>query len=63
MTPEQAVELVGRWPQDRTVPKKLRSAYDKARGIERQQIGMLVEALMTASTEAADYDLITRYFP
>lgn len=62
MTPEQAIELVGRWPQDRTVPKKLRIAYDQARGLDRQQIGMLVEALMVASSESADMELIEKYF-
>lgn len=62
MTPREAVDLAGRWPGDRTVPRKLRAAYDEARGVERQQIKSLVEVLKVASGGQADYELIDKYF-
>lgn len=62
MTPEEAVQMVGGWPEDRTVPKRLAAAIESARGEARQQIESLVEALMSASITEADFNLIFRYF-
>jgi len=62
MTPDQAVELVSRWPMDRSVPKKLKAAHDQARGLDRMEIGMLVEALYAASGGQGDLDLIAKYW-
>jgi len=62
MTPEQAVELVARWPMDRSVPKKLKTAHDQARGLQRTQIGSLVEALYAAANGPNDLDLIAKYW-
>lgn len=55
-------ELVGGWPADRSVPKQLRRLYDAAAGQEREQIGMMVEALMVAAENAADIALVRKYF-
>lgn len=62
MTPQEAVVLVGRWPGDRSVPKRLAEAVAKASGEQRWQLLSLVEALMTASVTKEDFDLIQRYF-
>lgn len=63
MTPQEAVVLVGRWPDDRSVPRRLAEAAAKASGEERWQLMSLVEALMTAATTAEDFDLIAKHFP
>jgi len=62
MTPLEAVELVGRWPKDRSVPMRLRLAYDQAKGEEKWQIGTLSEALMAAAETIEDHELIAVYF-
>lgn len=62
MTPDEAIALVGGWPRDKTVPKKLRVAYDKATGDEKWKIGMLSEALMVACESEADFALVVKYF-
>jgi hypothetical protein len=61
MNVTEAIELVGRWPQDRTVPSKLSKAVQAAKGVERQQLGMMFEALVAASETAEDFELIGKY--
>ncbi len=63
MNTAEAIALVGRWPADRSVPGKLAAAIADAQGEDAWQMGMMVEALMVASTTMADFDLIARYFP
>ena len=62
MTPERAVELVGRWPKDRSVPRQLAAGIKQASGETRRRLGMLVEALQAASKTQADLELIEKYF-
>ena len=62
MTPDQAVKLAGQWPQDKTVPKQLRMAYDQAKGEDKWKIGMLSEALMVAAETEEDFALVAKYF-
>ena len=62
MTSGEAVKLAGQWPEDKTVPKQLRVAYDQAKGEDKQMIGMLTEALMVAAETQQDFDLIAKYF-
>ena len=62
MTPTEAIELVGRWPNDRTVPSRLNRAVQAAQGEERQKLGMLFEALMAACETAEDVALVGKYF-
>jgi len=62
MTPDEAVKVVGEWPTDRTVPKRLRQAYDQAKGEEKQMIGMLSEALMAAAETPEDFALIAKHW-
>lgn len=61
MTIDEAVELVGTWPKNRSVPRKLSEAILKARGMKRLELGLLTEVLMTASEKDADYELIEKY--
>ena len=62
MTPWEAVQMVGKWPADRTIPRRLSQAAKDAKGEERAQILSLVEALMAAADSAADIDLVNKYF-
>ena len=62
MTPDEAVKLAGQWPKDRTVPKRLRQAYDQAKGEEKVQIGMLSEALMAAAETPEDFALVAKHW-
>jgi hypothetical protein len=61
MNVTEAIELVGRWPQDRTVPSRLNKAVQAAKGVERQQLGMMFEALMAASETQEDFELVRKY--
>ncbi len=62
MTPDEAIALVGGWPRDKTVPKKLRVAFDQAAGEGKWQIGMLSEALMVAAETEEDFALVNKYW-
>ena len=62
MTPDEAVKLAGQWPKDKTVPKRLRQAYDQATGEEKWQIGTLSEALMVAAETEDDIALVVKYW-
>jgi hypothetical protein len=62
MTPDEAVKLAGQWPADRTVPKQLRVAYDRAKGEDKWKIGMLTEALMVAAETEEDFTLVAKYW-
>ena len=61
MTIDEAISLVGRWPQDRTVPRKLSDAVAAARGEDRMKLGMMFEALAAASETEADILLVRKY--
>jgi uncharacterized protein (UPF0147 family) len=62
MTVDEAVKVVGEWPKDKTVPKRLRQAYDQAKGEEKVQIGMLSEALMAAAETPEDFALVAKHW-
>lgn len=62
MSIAKAVEIVGGWPSDRSAPRQLSELIDGAQGEEREQMGMLVEALVVASVTEADNALVRRYF-
>lgn len=61
MTVDEALQLVGTWPVNRSVPRKLADAIKVARGLDRAQLSMMTEILMAASEKAADYELIEKY--
>ena len=62
MSIAKAIEIVGGWPADRSAPRRLSELIKDAKGEERQQMGMLVEALIVASQGAADKELVSKYF-
>lgn len=62
MTSAEAVAIAGRWPEDKTVPQRLRAAYDKATGDTRFEIGLLSEALIVASQTAEDIAIVNEYW-
>ena len=59
---EQAVELVGRWPLDKSVPMQLSLAIQSATGREQAEIALLVEALVVAAETPEDFALLQEYF-
>lgn len=62
MTYQDAVELVQKWPADRSVPRKLKEAIATAKGKDKAFMPQLVEALMVSSSSKADFELIDLYF-
>jgi hypothetical protein len=62
MTFEEAVQLVGRWPMDKTVPRQLALAIQTASGREQAEIALLVEALVVAADSPEDFALIQEHF-
>ena len=62
MTPERGIELVGEWPDNRSVPRKLAEGIKGATGLRKRQLKMLVEALYASAKTTADLELIERYF-
>ena len=62
MTFAEAVELVKGWPEDRSVPSKLKAGIDAAKGLDHVLMGQLVEALVLASSTEADLALIQKHF-
>ena len=62
MSIAKAIEIVGGWPADRSAPRRLSELIKDAKGEEREQMAMLVEALVVASQGAADQELVAKYF-
>ncbi len=62
MSITKAIEIVGGWPADRSAPRRLSELIEDTKGVERQQMGMLVEALIVASVGGADIALVGKYF-
>ena len=62
MSIAKAIEIVGGWPADRSAPGRLSELIKDAKGEEREQMGMMVEALVVASQDAADQELVSKYF-
>ena len=62
MSIAKAIEIVGGWPADRSAPRRLSELIKDAKGEEREQMAMLVEALVVASQGAADQELVSKYF-
>jgi len=62
MKPAEAIILAGEWPRNKTVPKKLRVAYDAAKGNDKWEIGTLSEALMAAAETKEDLALVVKYW-
>lgn len=61
MTLDDAIELVGRWPSDRTVPRRLAEGIAATSGREAAMMGQLAEALMSASRTEEDFALIQKH--
>ena len=62
MSIAKAIEIVGGWPADRSAPRRLSELIKDAKGEERKQMGRLVEALIVASQDDADQELVAKYF-
>lgn len=62
MTFAEAIELVKGWPEDRSVPSRLKAGIDTARGLDRALMSQLVEALVVASSAEADLASIRKHF-
>lgn len=62
MTPDRGIELVGAWPADRTIPRKLADGIKKTSGDKRRKLKSLVEALYAAAEGPSDLLLIEKYF-
>ena len=62
MSIAKAIEIVGGWPADRSAPRRLSEMIKDAKGEERKQMGRLVEALIVASQDDADQELVAKYF-
>jgi hypothetical protein len=59
---EEAVKIAQGWPADKSVPMRLLVAYNAAKGMDRQLIGSLSEALMVAAESEEDLALVAKYF-
>ena len=62
MTLEEAVAMIGGWPDNRNVPRLLRDAIDAADGDRKEKLGQMVEILHAGSLTKADTDLVSKFF-
>ena len=62
MTYDEAIELVQKWPEDRSVPRKLAEGIATASDEEAPFMAQLVEVLTTAAVSESDYALVDKYF-
>lgn len=62
MTPDRGIELVGAWPADKTIPRKLAEGIKKTSGDDRRKLRSLIEALYAAAEGPADLELIQKHF-
>ena len=62
MTPDRGIQLIGGWPKDRTVPRKLATGIKETSGDDRHRLKSLVEALYAAAETTQDVELLQKYF-
>tara|TARA_B100001094_G_scaffold260862_1_gene261427 strand:+ start:5348 stop:5539 length:192 start_codon:yes stop_codon:yes gene_type:complete len=62
MTYEEAVKMTNRFPRDKNVPSLLADAIKKAKGIEKDLLGELVEGLILSCDSSEDFELVEKYF-
>ena len=62
MNLSEVVELVGRWPEDKEVPRLLDEVIKTSSEDDKWKIGMLWEAVMVAASDEEDFELISQYF-
>ena len=62
MSLESAVKLVGKWPGDHSVPRRLAEMIGKAKGVEKARMQSMVEALEWAARTDEEHELINRHF-
>ena len=62
MTPDRGIELVGAWPKDRTVPRRLAAGIQATTGRDKQLLKRLVEALYAAAETTEDLELLEKHF-
>ena len=62
MNLSEVVELVGRWPEDKEVPRLLDEVIKTSSEDNKWKIGMLWEAVIVAASDEEDFELISQYF-
>jgi len=61
MNLSEVVELVGRWPEDKEVPRLLDEVIKTSSEDDKWKIGMLWEAVIVAASDEEDFKLISQY--
>tara|TARA_R100000664_G_C2730319_1_gene121030 strand:+ start:952 stop:1143 length:192 start_codon:yes stop_codon:yes gene_type:complete len=61
MSYDKVLELIGQFPRNKDVPRLIKLELDKAKGMERVNIGRAIEALMVAANTEKDFELIEKH--
>ena len=62
MSYDTVLELIGQFPKNKDVPRLIRLELNKAKGMEKVNIGRAIEALMVAANTEKDVELIEEHF-
>ena len=62
MTLIEAMKMTRSWPKDKTIPRKLADAIDKAKGEEKEKMGWLIEGLYVDCQSDKDTDILKSVF-
>tara|TARA_Y100001937_G_scaffold8405_1_gene10434 strand:- start:98 stop:289 length:192 start_codon:yes stop_codon:yes gene_type:complete len=61
MSYDKVLELIGQFPKNKDVPRLIKLELDKAKGMERVNIGRAIEALIVAANTEKDFELIEKH--
>ena len=61
MSYDRVIELIKEFPKNKDVPRLIKLEYNKAKGMEKVDIGRAIEALMVAANTEKDFELIEKH--
>ena len=62
MTLIEAMTMTRAWPKDKTIPRKLADAINKAKGEDKEKMGWLIEGLYVDCRSDRDINILKSVF-
>ena len=61
MSYDTVLELISQFPKNKDVPRLIKLEDNKAKGMEKVDIGRAIEALIVAANTEKDFELIEKH--
>ncbi len=62
MTPYEALELSKKFPENRTVPKRIYDGFQQATETNKRKYENIIEGLYVTAVQDEDFILLNKYF-